>query len=87
VERTTGEVLGADQRLSRPEALRLYTSAAAHVTFDERRKGRLAPGLLADLVVLADDPLTCPDAALADLPVELTMVGGRVVHAAPGLGG
>src|SRR4051794_15162785 len=62
VERTTGEVLGADQRLSRPEALRLYTSAAAHVTFDERRKGRIAPGLLADLVVLADDPLTCPDA-------------------------
>jgi hypothetical protein len=52
----------------------------AYCCFDEARRGSLAPGKLADLVVLSDDPLTVPEAALPDLRVELTLVGGRVAH-------
>jgi predicted amidohydrolase YtcJ len=85
IDRTTGEVLGAAQRVSRAEALWLYTAAGAYITFDEGRKGQIAPGQLADLVALGDDPLTCDEAALPTLPVDLTMVGGRIVHAAPAL--
>lgn len=81
-DRQTGEVIGADQRLTPAEALRGYTADGAYVTFDEGRKGRIAPGYLADLVALGDDPLTCPPEAIKDLPVALTMVGGRVVYSA-----
>jgi len=86
-DRQSGQVIGADQRVTVAEALRAYTVAGAHVTFDEGKKGCISPGQLADLVVLDDDPLTCPLERVKDLAVELTMVGGRVVHAAPGLGG
>ncbi|MBX5490279.1 MAG: amidohydrolase [Chloroflexi bacterium] len=86
-DKQTGEVIGPDQRITAAEALQGYTVNGAYITFDERRKGVIAPGRLADLVVLGDDPLTCPTEAIRNLPVELTMVGGRIVHAAPGLGG
>jgi predicted amidohydrolase YtcJ len=81
----TGRVHRPEQRLSRLEALRLFTSAGAYATFDEHRKGTLEPGKLADAVVLADDPLTCPEAELKDLPVLLTVVGGRVAYRSPAL--
>jgi predicted amidohydrolase YtcJ len=74
----TGEIHAPDQRLSRLEALHLFTTGGAYATFDEDRKGTLEPGKLADLVVLADDPLTCPEADLKDLPVLLTVVDGRI---------
>jgi predicted amidohydrolase YtcJ len=86
-DRQTGEVIGAEQRVSIEEALRLYTTAGAYVTFDEEKKGRISPGRLADLVVLGDDPLACSAEAVRDLSVELTMVGGRIVHAGSGIGG
>ncbi|HEY7066499.1 MAG TPA: amidohydrolase [Chloroflexota bacterium] len=76
----TGAVHAPEQRLTRLEALRLFTRDGAYATFDEDRKGTLAPGKLADFVVLGDDPLTCPEADLKDLPVLLTAVAGRVVH-------
>jgi predicted amidohydrolase YtcJ len=86
-DKQTGQVIGADQRITAAEALRGYTASGAYITFDEHHKGRIRPGYLADLVALGDDPLACPTEAIKDLPVELTMVGGRVVHAVPGLGG
>jgi len=48
------------------------------------RRGSLTPGKLADLIVLAEDPLTCPLDALREPRVELTMVGGRIVHSLGG---
>jgi predicted amidohydrolase YtcJ len=48
--------------------------------FDENAKGSLEPGKLADLIVVSDDPLTCPEPRLRDARVLLTMVGGRIVH-------
>ncbi|MGD9903937.1 MAG: amidohydrolase [Vicinamibacterales bacterium] len=76
-------VLGADQKVSRLEALRMATSGNAWLTMEEADKGTLEAGRLADLVVLSENPLTAPDARLRDARVLLTVVGGRVVHRAP----
>jgi predicted amidohydrolase YtcJ len=76
----TGEVLGASQRLSREQALRALAVGGAQVTFAERERGRLAPGLAADLAVLELDPLTAPLDELAETTARLTMVGGGVAH-------
>jgi predicted amidohydrolase YtcJ len=82
VERETGQVVGPRQRLTRTQALRAATWAGAYCCFAETERGSLEPGKLADLIVLAGDPLTVPDDALPDLQVELTLVGGRVAHSA-----
>jgi len=76
----TGEILGAGERLSRPQALRALTVGGAWVTFAERERGVLAPGRAADLAVLDHDPLTVPLETLAEMTVRLTMVDGEVVH-------
>jgi predicted amidohydrolase YtcJ len=80
---TTGQVLGAGERLSRAQALRALTVGGARVTFAERERGVLAPGRAADLAVLDRDPLTVPYRDLAETTARLTMVGGQVVHGEP----
>ena len=72
--------LGPEWGCTVAQALRMYTRGSAYCSFDEGRRGRLAPGFLADLVVLAADPLAVPLDELRDLPVELTMVDGRVTY-------
>jgi len=68
------------RRLSVMEALALYTINAARIGFEEREKGTIAPDKLADLVVLARDPLLEPVASLAAIPVDLTIVGGQIAY-------
>jgi len=68
----------AARRLTPYEALQLYTVNGARAAFEETDKGTLAVGKFADLVALADDPLSVPAARLASIPVELTMVAGIV---------
>jgi len=75
----TGGVLGADQRITRQQALRMATVNNAWLTMEERTKGSIEPGKFADLVILSEDPLTCSETALRDAKVLMTMVGGRVV--------
>ncbi|MGE0361881.1 MAG: amidohydrolase [Vicinamibacterales bacterium] len=75
-------VLGANQRVTPLEALRMATAGNAWLTMEERTKGSIEPGKLADLVVLSEDPLTAPAERVRDARVELTIVGGRVVHRA-----
>ena len=75
----TGDTLG-ESGLSRRDALRLATAAGHVVTGDEDRRGPLAPGFDADLVVLDGDPLACPLDALPALGTDLAVVGGDVVH-------
>jgi len=75
----TGGVLVPDECLSREEALRLYTTNNAYLHNEEKEKGMLKPGMLADLIVIDRDYLRCPLAALPDTRVLMTMVGGRVV--------
>jgi predicted amidohydrolase YtcJ len=76
----SGGVLGADQRITREEALRMATMGNAWLMLEEDSKGSIEVGKLADMVVLSDDPLTCPEPRLRDATVLLTIVGGRVVH-------
>jgi hypothetical protein len=73
-----GEVIGADEAVSREEALRMMTSAAARFTFDEGNRGSIERGKLADFVVLDTDIMTCPAERLPSIRPDITVVGGRV---------
>lgn len=72
--------LNPDQRLSRTEALRFYTINNARLHSEEREKGTLEPGKLADLILVDRDPLTCPEDELRTTQVLWTMVGGKIVY-------
>jgi predicted amidohydrolase YtcJ len=72
-----------EQAVTVEQALAATTVAPAWVARDERRRGRLVPGQLADLVVLDRDPVTCAPEELANVEVVATMLGGRWVHGAP----
>jgi hypothetical protein len=76
----TGTVIAPEERISVLEGLRAATINAAYVGFEERRLGSLEPGKLADIAVLAADPLAVAPQELKDLPVDLTLVGGRIVY-------
>jgi len=73
-----------EQRLTVEEALRAYTLGAAYAAFQEKEKGTISPGKLADVVVLSDDLFQIPPERIKDVRVEVTIVGGKVVYR-PGL--
>ncbi len=68
------------EKLTRPEALALFTSDAAFAAFEESWRGRIEPGYAADLTVLSRDPLAVPAAEIPGISAVMTVVGGRVVH-------
>jgi hypothetical protein len=74
-----GTVINPAQRLSRRQALRMYTLNGAWLSFDEKKKGSIEPGKLADLVVINRDYLSCPVDEIKDIQALRTVVGGRVV--------
>ena len=53
-----GDVFGASERITREEAIRLYTSSAARYSFAEEKTGTIEPGKSADIIAVAGDPLT-----------------------------
>ena len=71
------------EKLTAYEALRGFTLDAAYAGFAEGELGSLAAGKRADFVVLAEDPLAVPDAALRSLQVRATYVDGKPVYEAP----
>ena len=73
---------GTDQRLSLTAAIDDYTRECAYATFDEREKGMLVPGMLADVAILATDVFSHPPAKPEDLAVKMTIVDGKVVYRA-----
>jgi len=75
-----GNVWGPKQRITVDEALHAFTRNGAWASFEERLKGTLEEGKLADLVVLGRDPLREDPSTLVTIPVERTMVGGRWVY-------
>ncbi len=82
-ERTgSGAPYAPQQALTVEEALYAYTAMGAYATFEERIKGRIAPGMLADFVALAQDPRTAPPDELASVPVVGTWIGGERVYGA-----
>ena len=68
-----------DSRLTRDEALRMAAQSGHRLTWNEDRYGSLEVGKVADMVVLADDPLSCDLSRLKDIRVDRTFVGGRQV--------
>jgi predicted amidohydrolase YtcJ len=73
---------GPENRLSREEALRLYTIGSAWFSQEEYLKGRIAPGQYADLAVLSDDYFAVPEEKIKEIESVLTVVGGRIVYGA-----
>jgi predicted amidohydrolase YtcJ len=73
---------GAEEIPSREQALRIYTEGSAWFAHDEGRRGRLLPGMLADLAVLSEDYFTVPLLRIAQIESLMTVVGGKIVYAA-----
>jgi predicted amidohydrolase YtcJ len=71
-----------DQKITVEEALRAYTAGNAYGVFAERSRGKIAPGYLADLVVLDQDLTAIPPEAIERASVRATVVGGKVVYSA-----
>jgi predicted amidohydrolase YtcJ len=68
-----------DQRLTREEALRSWTLGGAFAAFEEKKKGSLEPGKLADFVMLSRDIMTAAPADIGSTRVKMTVVGGEIV--------
>ena len=77
-----GVVTNAGQQVSRTEALEIYTKGSAYLTGDDDDLGSIEEGKLADLAVLSDHYLKVPEEQIKKLRSDLTLQGGRVVHAA-----
>jgi hypothetical protein len=71
-----------EQKVTVEEALRAYTATAAYASFEEGEKGTLAPGRLADLVLIDRDLRAIPPETIRDARILATVVGGRVVYQA-----
>ncbi|MFJ9623031.1 amidohydrolase [Streptomyces sp. NPDC101181] len=76
------EVLSQDNRLSRIEALKLFTSGPAWFMNTESEMGKIAPGNLADFALLDRDYFTVPEEQIKDISAVLTVMDGRVVFGA-----
>ena len=74
---------GAEETPTRADALRFYTIGSAWFSRDEKNRGSLEPGKLADLSVLSKDYLTVPVEQIGTIESLLTIVGGKIVYAAP----
>jgi predicted amidohydrolase YtcJ len=72
--------LHPEQIITREQALKFYTINNAWLTFEEKEKGSLEPGKLADLIVIDRDILTCPVDEVKGITVEQTWLGGKVVY-------
>lgn len=75
-----GRVFYPEERISREQALRMYTVGAAWMQFAEKDRGSIEVGKLADLVVIDRDFLTCPEDEIRSIEPVMTIVGGRVVY-------
>ena len=76
----TGMEFFPEQRMTREEALHSYTLGNAYAAFEEKDKGSIAEGKLADLVVLSNNLLTCSDEDILKTEVLYTIVGGKIKY-------
>lgn len=75
-----GKVYGSSQRVSWKQALKTWTTGSAFASFDERNKGQLKLGQLADFVILGQSLNDTHTDKIKDVPVEMTVIGGKVVY-------
>jgi predicted amidohydrolase YtcJ len=76
----SGQEIGPSECITAEQAFPLYTREAAYFSFEEKERGTLKDGKLADLVVLDKDPLKLPPEDIANCQVKMTVVGGRIVY-------
>jgi len=74
--------MGTEQCITREEAIKLYTINGAYHTFEEKIKGSIEPGKLADMIIIDRDILTCPLDDIRDTKVLRTILGGKTVYQA-----
>lgn len=77
---TQGEVIHPEERLSREQALRMYTIWPAYLQHSEKDRGSIETGKLADLVAIDRDYLTCPEDEIKAIAPVMTIVGGRIAY-------
>ena len=82
----TGKTVGPEQAVTIDEAIRMFTINAAYNAFEERLKGSIEPGKLADFAVLAESPYDVAPETIKDIPVDMTVVNGQVAFSREGLG-
>lgn len=78
----SGNEIGVNQSVSLLEAIKLYTWNGAYASFDEKIKGSIEVGKLADLIVLSESILQCKPEAIKDIQVEATMIDGEILYQA-----
>ena len=81
--RWTEQPLHPEERITREQAIRLYTINNAYLTIEEKQKGSLEAGKLADFVILDRDILRCPVDQVKDIQAERTYLGGKLVYRRP----
>jgi predicted amidohydrolase YtcJ len=74
-----GGIVSEKEKTGVYEAVAMFTGRAARSSFDEHHKGMIAPGKMADLVVLSDNPFMVPEEEIKNIQVEMTIIGGKVV--------
>jgi predicted amidohydrolase YtcJ len=77
-----GQVIGPAERISRLDALRMTTINAAYIGFEEKNKGSIEAGKLADLAILTGDFLTVPEDQIMTIKSYMTIVDGKIVYEA-----
>ena len=78
--RSDDRLLRPEQSITREQAIRLYTTNNAWLSFEEDQKGSIEPGKLADMIVLETDILHCPVDQVKEIQVLQTFVGGKQVY-------
>ncbi len=73
-----------EEKITLPEAIEAYTMGAAFAEFQEREKGSITPGKLADMVILGDNVFDMKPEAIRNVKVEATITGGRVIYSRAG---
>ena len=76
-----GGVIHPEERLTRQEALKMYTVWAAYLQHAANDRGSIETGKLADFIVVDRDYLTCPEDEIRAIAPVMTIVGGRIVYA------
>lgn len=79
----TGRVWGASQKIKVGEALKICTIHGAHASYEEKTKGSITPGKLADFVILNKDPHAVDPETIKHIKVVRTVVGGTTMHPKP----
>ena len=83
----TGKTVGADQAITVEEAIRMFTINAAYNAFEEKIKGSIEPGKVADFAVLEQSPYEVEPARIKDIPVDMTIVNGKIAFFREGADG